>query len=505
MLDDTSVIVIDGHGHVTNLGRDRQALASEIDAPAVAQDLAISRTGAIAQLTQARLRWWIDGRVHEIAGQFYRVAFSPDGAWLVAAGERALAIELASGAVHARLGHGVTTSAGVSADGRLLATTGIDGSVRIWDMPARAFAVEPDVAEIALSPDGAVLATRTGGSASAIDTATGEVRDVARRPGLACLGVNRDAIAVCDEQSVAVVSRGSTAGERRFSVAHAGAIAFSHDGTQLVIGSDGLYVVELATGQLRVLDEVSPGSTLRDGVGNASWSADDRYVATATPASMTVWLAATAEDHPLGRPGDHLLAAWRPTGARIAFADIEEQSLRMWDPDDDQLVWSVSLDGTPATNLAFSPDGKRLALAFRDRTIRLWDAGTGAVTATLYSHEMPVRVAFDRDRLLVLDTHAIRLWDTDAGTSAWLGEAPRRGAAARGRRGRRAPRRGGDGDRATRRRARLDDRDDHAGRPAHFDFGAFFCGAFFSGGRGIFTPVSQPRSSGSSAARRAMH
>ena len=71
--------------------------------------------------------------------------------------------------------------------------------------------------------------------------------------------------------------------------------------------------------------------------------------------------------------------------------------------------------------IAFSYDGKLLASASGDKTVRLWVPVTGAALQTLEGHQDLVRaIAFSHDGKLlasVSDDKTVRLWDPATGVA----------------------------------------------------------------------------------------
>ncbi|ETS83080.1 hypothetical protein PFICI_04956 [Pestalotiopsis fici W106-1] len=81
------------------------------------------------------------------------------------------------------------------------------------------------------------------------------------------------------------------------------------------------------------------------------------------------------------------------------------------------------LSGRSVNSIAFSPDGRQLASASADRTVRLWDTVTGKHLKTLERHEMAVQsVLFSPDGRQIATASfgdTIKLWDALTGDNLW--------------------------------------------------------------------------------------
>ena len=60
--------------------------------------------------------------------------------------------------------------------------------------------------------------------------------------------------------------------------------------------------------------------------------------------------------------------------------------MKVWDATSGQEMLTLKGHTDGVTSVAFSPDGKRLASASWDQTVKVWDATSGQETLTLKGH-----------------------------------------------------------------------------------------------------------------------
>ena len=89
--------------------------------------------------------------------------------------------------------------------------------------------------------------------------------------------------------------------------------------------------------------------------------------------------------------------AFSPNGRVLASASTDT-TVRLWDTSTGTVLQMLTDHSSLVTAVVFSPDGKVLASASWDKTVKLWDVSKGAVKQTLRGHLNEVNaVAFSPD------------------------------------------------------------------------------------------------------------
>ena len=89
----------------------------------------------------------------------------------------------------------------------------------------------------------------------------------------------------------------------------------------------------------------------------------------------------------------------------------------MWDVETEKEITSIIGHQNWVRSIMFSPDGKTLASASRDSTIKLWNVGTGKEITSLTGHQALVSsVAYSSDGKTLASAsfdNTIKLWSLD--------------------------------------------------------------------------------------------
>ncbi len=194
------------------------------------------------------------------------------------------------------------------------------------------------------------------------------------------------------------------------------AVRFSPDGTRLASGSYDFLVKlwDIQTGQC--LRELSGHQNV---VMALAWSLDGRVLISVDWCTVKLWEVATGQclaELDTGAQAMIAHIAHHPT--EDMFALCLDGQIQLWTLRDRRCIRTLVGHTALAFYAAWHPDGRRLATASHDQTVKVWDTQTGECLVTLQGNDQMWTVLWMPDRRTLASTSSeglLQLWDTETG------------------------------------------------------------------------------------------
>ncbi|KAL4071250.1 hypothetical protein V8B97DRAFT_436951 [Scleroderma yunnanense] len=200
-------------------------------------------------------------------------------------------------------------------------------------------------------------------------------------------------------------------------------VAFSPDGTRVVSGSEDRTVRVWDVNRGMQVGRLLQGHTSH--VRSVTFSPDGtRIVSGSNDKTVRLWEAdgSVQVGNSLQGHTEYVTSvAFSPDGTKIVSGS-EDRTVRVWDAEKGVQI-GTSLQGHTGniTSVAFSLDGSRIVSGSLDKTMRVWNAGRGVQIGSPFQTHNEVAftsVAFSPDGTRIvsgLNDNTVRIWDTDRG------------------------------------------------------------------------------------------